>query len=90
MLAELTVEEMDEWQALQFLDGWGASWWQAGTVAAAAHNAGVRSAAGMTGQVRDEDIMSPRDFVPQLSGARRRGREMTAEESEARAERRYG
>lgn len=41
MLANISPRQFQEWRAAFYLDPWGQEWEQAGTVAAASHNAGL-------------------------------------------------
>lgn len=88
-MATLTPQQMDEWEELQRIDGWGDGWRQAGTVAAAANNAGVFSGAAFTGSVNPELLTKPADYIPgEPASSKTSARQMTAEESERLAEQR--
>lgn len=90
MLAEMTPGQFEELWAMQLIDGWGDEWMQAGTIAAAGHNAAVLTSGA---EVTQSMLHDPADYVPRACrppGAKPAARKLTAAESEAMAKARYG
>lgn len=90
MLDELTPAQFEELWALQIIDGWGDEWMQAGTIAAASHNAGLLSSGA---EVTQSMFHDPADYVPRACrphGAKPKARMLTAAEAEALDKARYG
>lgn len=88
MLEELTPQQFAEWWALQVVDGWGGEWERAGTIAAEAHNAGLRFVAAMGGNVSESQVRAAEDFIP--GGKPAKAEHLTGSQSEQAAARRYG
>lgn len=64
MLAAMTPEQFDEWIAYAQTDPWGDDWEQAGSVAAAAHNAGVWSKAAAGAPTEVDEFLTKDHFIP--------------------------
>ena len=93
MLESLTPSEFDRWRAFSIVEGWGDEWLQAGTVAAACHNAMVQMAAAAAGVRPDErDLKDAEDFMPKPESEQRdKGPQvLSGSQSRRRAEMLYG
>lgn len=93
LLESMTPAQFNRWRAFALVEGWGDEWLQAGTVAAAAHNASMMVGASMAGvAVKPEALSQPEDYVPKPESEQinRGPRVLSDQEAQARAKLLYG
>lgn len=83
MLEEMEPGTLDWWMAAYVAEPWGDEWEMAGTIAAAAHNAGV-----MTSRIGE--LKAPVSFIPGKARDAAATQVIRAEDDEAMVARFYG
>lgn len=90
MLADMTPEQFREWEVEHYIQPWGDEWDQAGTIAAAAHNAGIWSKAAAGVEPEADDFLTPEHFIPGRTPQSRKPKRLTGREMEFEMRARYG